>query len=187
VADNLFAIAAYAQEEGAAETAEEGDDSYAEKAEKWFNDRQEPVAFTSLAEANPCMLDGNYGWFKTTGIDQVWIQHTVSGCDIYDGSIVLAWAQIEDPDTPGNVEGFYCYIEFDQSNVSAMASADVETQTGTGVDYAEWNDIVRTQWCLELDEEGNKHAECDRQSVSQWQKLGTDAQTNYPISYDNNT
>jgi len=58
----------------------------------WFSSRQEPVAFTAIADANPCMLDGNYGWFKSVGVSQVWISHTVSGCEIPDGAMVLTWA-----------------------------------------------------------------------------------------------
>jgi len=81
-----------------------------------------------------------------------------------------------------------------------MTSADVETQTGTTVDYAAWNDVARTDWCKSADEsdpnddaditrrlqEGEEEAEatCVRQSVSTWQKLLTDAATNYPISHD---
>ena len=47
------------------------------------------------------MLDGTYGWFKAVGVEQVFVAHTVSGCDIYDGAVVLTWAQIEDPDNVG--------------------------------------------------------------------------------------
>lgn len=83
-----------------------------------------------------------------------------------------------------------------------MTSADVETQTGTGVDYAAWNDVVRTDWCKAAEEaependaditrrlmdEDEAEAACVRQSVSTWQKLLTDAATNYPISYDSAT
>lgn len=124
------------------------------------------------------MLNGNYQWFKNVGVNQVVIRHTVSGCDIPDGAQVLTWAQIEDPDTPGNIEGFYCNVAFSQTNASAMASADVETQTGTGLDYASYNDIQRRDWCNGEDDD------CERQSVSQWQKLASDAPTNYPSEYE---
>jgi len=142
------------------------------------------------------MLDGTYGWFKAVGTEQVFIAHTVSGCDINDGATVLTWAQIENPDDPGQYEGFYCAITFDQSDATAMQSADVETQSGA-LDYASWSGVLRTDWCKEapaaarlLQEEGADTAEdedktgCERFSVSQWQKLLTDAETNYPISYD---
>ena len=65
-----------------------------------------------------------------------------------------------------------------------MQSADVETLTGT-LDFASWNDVIRTDWCKT--EEGVEDPECARMSVSQWQKLLSDAETNYPISYDNET
>jgi hypothetical protein len=75
-----------------------------------------------------------------------------------------------------------------------MSSADVETQSGV-LDYASWNGVMRKDWCKEAetarmlqDEEADEEAEdktgCKRFPVSQWQKLLTDSETNYPISYD---
>jgi len=79
-----------------------------------------------------------------------------------------------------------------------MTSADVETQSGA-LDYASWNTVQRRDWCKDEssermlqddgadDEEEEDKTGCKRFSVSQWQKLLTDAETNYPISYDNAT
>ena len=181
----LFAVAVFAEDtvtDGTAEGAEGEGDVDLDKVGDWFSSRQEPVAYTSIASASPCMLDGNYHWYKNIGVDGVVIRTRVSDCDIEDGAMVLTWAEIEDPDTPGNIEGFYCTIEFSQVNATATASADVETLTGTGVDFKSWNDLVRTTWCDE-----NSEADCDRMSISQWQKLASDAQTNYPIEYDSAT
>ena len=97
----------------------------------------------------------------------------MSDCDIPQGAWVLTWAEIEDPDTPGNLEGFYCALEFDQTNASAMASADVETQQGVGVDYDDWDGIARTKWCdgvTTVEDEGEDVVpECTRQATkSTW-------------------
>jgi len=190
----LFAVAVFAtDEDGNASTgAEEAAGDASETMDKvgdWFSSRQEPVEFTSIATADQCMLDGNYHWYKNLGLDGVVIRHHVSGCDIADGARVLTWAQIEDPDTPGNIEGFYCTITFSQTNVTATASADVETQTGTGVDYAAWNDVTRNLWCNgeETSNVGDETPVCERMSISQWQKLASDAATNYPMVYNTAT
>jgi len=185
----LFAVAVNAQDE--AEEMEDHDhdddheDSTMDSVSSWFSARQEPVAFTSIikGETGTCMLDGTYGWFQLAGVQQVFIGHTVSGCDIADGARVLSWAEIEDPETPGNVEGFYCTIEFDQSEDTAALSADLETQTGTDIDYASWDAVVRTDWCKQT-EGSEENSECTRQSASSWQKLALNAEENYPISYD---
>merc|ERR1712048_1349804 len=173
----LFAAVAYAQDEETTETgADAGDEEgtsaadVAEGVSDWLSSRQDAVEFTTIPEgAGDCMLGGNYQGFTNVGLKGVSIRHTVSDCDIPEGAIVLTWAEIEDPDTPGNLEGSYCSIEFSQSNASAMASADVETQTGTGVDYDDWNEIPRTQWCdgVVVDEEGVV-PDCTRQSISTW-------------------
>jgi len=146
----LFATAAFAQDEEttedpAATTEEETSASdVAEGVSDWLSSRQDAVEFTTIESGQACMLGGNYQGFKNIGLQGVSIRHTVSDCDIQEGAIVLTWAEIEDPDTPGNLEGFYCSIEFSQSNATAMASADVETQTGTGLDYDDWDSIPRT-------------------------------------------
>jgi len=151
------------------EEAEAEADSTMDSVSSWFSARQEPVAFTSIIPAGDgvCVLDGTYGWFQLAGVAQVFIGHTVSGCDIADGAKVLQWAEIEDPDTPGNVEGFYCTIEFDQSESSAAMGADVETQTGTDIDYSSWDMVVRTDWCKQV-EGAEDNSECTRQSASSW-------------------
>jgi hypothetical protein len=185
----LFAVAVNAMDDEDHDDHDHDDtdggsgDSTMDSVSSWFSARQEPVAFTSIATADPCMLDGTYGWFQLAGVQQVFIGHTVSGCDIPDGARVLSWAEIEDPETPGNVEGFYCTIEFDQSEDTAMGSADLETQTGTDIDYASWNEVVRTDWCKQT-EGSEDNSECTRQSASSWQKLALNAEENYPISYD---
>jgi len=182
---SLLAATVFAQDNTETETAEtEGD--LKEKAEAvgdWFSQRQEAVEFTTTADGE-CTLAGNYHWYKNIGVDGAVIRHTVSDCDIADGARVLTWAEIEDPDTPGNIEGFYCTITFSQINASARETADVETQTGTGVDYAAFNAIPRLNWCTPQGPVDGVAPVCERQSVSQWQILGSDAQTNYPISYN---
>jgi len=190
----LFAVAVNAMDDDDHDDHDHDDDgtdggsgdSTMDSVSSWFSARQEPVAFTSIADADPCMLDGTYGWFQLAGVQQVFIGHTVSGCDIPDGARVLSWAEIEDPETPGNIEGFYCTIEFDQSEDTAMSSADLETQTGTDIDYASWDDVVRTDWCKQT-EGSEENPECKRQSASSWQKLALNAEENYPISYDATT
>jgi len=77
-----------------------------------------------------------------------------------------------------------------------MTSADVETQSGN-LTYADWDEVPRKDWCKgAADGEGERMLEdeaeedktgCKRFRVSQWQKLLTDAETNYPISYDSST
>lgn len=172
----LFAAAAVANDETAADDAtaetEEAGKSASEVADgvaDWLSSRQDAVEFTTIPEGDGCMLGGNYQGFKNIGLNGVSIRHTVSGCDIPEGAVVLTWAEIQDPDTPDNIEGFYCSIEFSQSNATAMASADVETQTGTGVDYDDWNELVRTQWCDGVTMVEDEIPECTRQSTkSTW-------------------
>lgn len=67
-----------------------------------------------------------------------------------------------------------------------MSSADLETQTGTDIDYASWDDVVRTDWCKQI-EGSEENLECKRQPASSWQKLALNAEENYPISYDATT
>merc|ERR1711971_655985 len=183
----LFAAVAFAEEEA---TGTMGDEEIATTKEKlnevgeWFSSRQEPVGFTSIETAAPCKLTGNYHWYKNAGVDGAVIRHKVSECEIGEGAIVMTWAQVEDPDTPGNIEGHYCTIKFSQTNATARESADVETQAGTGVDYAAWNAVKRTDWCTPNQ---TPTPECTRQSVSQWQRLAADAQTNYPIYFNDAT
>lgn len=180
----ILALAVFAEDADTTE-AEDTETDLAEKADAvgdWFSSRQDPQAYTAIASASPCMLDGNYHWYKNIGVDGVVIRTRVSECDIEDGAMVLTWAEIDDPDSPGNKEGFYCTIEFSHTNATATASADVETLTGPGLDFASFNDLVRTTWC-----DSNSEADCDRMSISQWQKLISDAQLNYPISYNTAT
>jgi len=131
----LFAVAAFASDDTTTEEAqadaEEAGKSASEVADgvsDWLSSRQDAVEFTTIESGSDCKLGGNYQGFKNIGLQGVSIRHQVSDCDIPEGAIVLTWAEIEDPDTPGNLEGFYCSVEFSQSNATAMASADVETQ-----------------------------------------------------------
>lgn len=167
----LFVAATYAMEDEHDHTdeeheAEEEAQSTLDSVGSWFSARQEPVAFTAVATADPCMLDGTYGWFQLAGVQQVFIGHTVSGCDIPDGASILTWAQIEDPAMPGDMEGFYCTITFDHNDETAMISADVETQTGV-LAYSTWDAVVRTDWCAESTVAGEEST-CERQSASSW-------------------
>ena len=173
----LFAVAVNAMDDDDHEDHDHDDDTTdggsgddtMDTVSAWFSARQEPVAFTAIATADPCTLDGTYGWYQLAGVQQVFIGHTVAGCDIDDGARVLSWAEIEDPETPGNIEGFYCTIEFDQSEDTAMASADLETQTGTDIDYASWNDVIRTDWCKQDETKtSDENPECTRQTASSW-------------------
>jgi len=70
---SLFVVAAYGMDDDDhdghdhdhdEEDAEgDGDGSALDAVSSWFSARQEPVAFTSVATADPCTLDGTYGWF----------------------------------------------------------------------------------------------------------------------------
>ena len=170
----LFVAIAYAQDDAetdAEAAAEEGEGDLSEglsAASDWWSSRQEPVEFTSDA-AGDCSLAGNYHWYQNAGIGGVVVRHTVSECDIADGAQVLTWAQIENPETPGDMEGFYCVITFSQENATARETTDVETQQGAGLDYANFGSIVRTNWCTP---EGllasGEAADCERQGISTW-------------------
>ena len=49
----------------------------------------EDSTFTSIATADPCMLDGTYGTVSVNDVEQIFIRHTVSGCDIPNDAYVL--------------------------------------------------------------------------------------------------
>jgi len=112
----------------------------------------------------------------------------VHGCEIADGSQVLTWAAIDNPDTPGEQEGYYCVVKYSgqagNKSANPATEVDVETQTGK-LTYADWKAVKRTDWCKEVDgEEGT----CQRQSTkSQWGALLGDAPENYPQSWDADT
>ena len=82
------------------ELEDRGNDTW-EDIKSWASDRQEPVEFQSILSGNPCLLKGSYGWFKKIGTSNVTISETVYGCEIVDGSSVLTWAVIENPEEAG--------------------------------------------------------------------------------------
>ena len=93
---------------------------------------QEPVEWESISVAGPCKLNGSYGWYSRVAIEQVFIRANVFGCEFPTDAKVLTWAEVEDPDTPGNIEGFYCSLTYSQEESSAVRfSIDVQTHTGT--------------------------------------------------------
>ena len=143
IASLLFA-AVFANEDDDNKTneTEEKVDETASSVADWFSSEQTPVEWESIsvgADGN-CMLKGAYGGFKRVGLGQVFIRETVHSCDIAKDATVLTWAAIENPDVPGEQEGFYCsalYTAKDGNKSVAISEADVETQTGK-LDYNNW-------------------------------------------------
>ena len=96
---------------------------------------------------------------------------------------VLTWAALENPDEPGMQEGYYCYLTYVQGDASAgLTTLDVETLYGE-LDFQAWSDKARNTWC----EDGEPEAEnCERYTISKWQRYATNMQENYPTSFENN-
>ena len=57
-------------------------------------------------------MKGVYGGYKKVGFNQVFIRETIHGCDIDNGAVVVTYAALENPDKPGEAEGFYCSAKF---------------------------------------------------------------------------
>ena len=149
----LLAVAVYAEDTEGTEEEQSRSEQAGEVMDNvgdWFNSEQEPVMWESIMTADPCKLKGAYGWYKVTGFGWAFIRETVYGCEIPNDARVLTWAEIEDLDMPGTMEGFYCtatYMQADAS-VNVATGVDVETLYGTDVDFATWTGD-RREWCKE--------------------------------------
>ena len=60
------------------------------------------------------------------GIDYVLIRETVGDCAMAEGNIALTWGEMDDPDTPGKSEAFYCMVTYRDGKIAA-ARTDVST------------------------------------------------------------
>ena len=152
----LFA-AAYAQEEEEDEGAMDG-------IGNWFSSEQEHALFDSITTGDPYTLTGKYGGYKKVGVSFAFISQTVGGAEIPDGGMVLTWAQIPDPETPGNVEGFYCAVKHQRSEETGE-NVDVETFEGTNIDFASMTGDPDL-WCPEAENDETAPSGCKRHSVA---------------------
>ena len=168
----LFAAYVYAND------ATEEESSSWDDVKSWWSSKQEPVEFDSIITKEPCGLKGAYGWFGKVGTSNVFIRETVHGCEIADGSIVLTWAQLANPDMAGESEGFYCTVDYTKGAESTGVT-DVYVKTLTGkVDFAGLGAVTPGDWCKEVDAETDT---CMRQSLDSWNRMLTNADVNYPI------
>ena len=73
----------------------------------------------------------------------------------------------------------------DRANAAGnvVGGVDVETVYGADVDFESWNGINRREWCKEGSTTFPADKDCKRHSVSQWQLLGANPETNYPSSF----
>jgi len=81
--------------------------------------------------------------------------------------MVMTWAEIEDTEVPGNIEGFYCSVKYNSGEETGK-NVDVETFEGTKVDFASMTGDPNT-WCPPPGE-GEEPTGCKRHSVAQWQE-----------------
>lgn len=180
-AATLFLAVAYAETEESEGTQEQADqlaDGW-EGVTNWFSAKQEPVAWESIATAEPCKLSGHYGWFRKVGLSSVFIRETVSDCAMAEGNIALTWAEINNPDEAGDKEAFYCRVVFKEGK-QAAAQSDIlaKTMDGTDIDMASWAAVPPKKWCDGAD------FECERQTTDQWTRVLTEPQTNFPYESD---
>ena len=111
----------------------------------------------------------------------MFIKSTVSECLIDSNAKVLTWSALENPDEPGEWEGYYCALTYVQGDASAaQLSIDVETLYGE-LDFDMWSEVDRRTWCNE-----NSDYDCERYTLSKWQKYITNMQENYGTSFENN-
>ena len=178
----LFIALAYADgHEGEEDMEEKAEDELADAWDAtadWFSSKQEPVSWTSIVTGDPCLLSGEYGWFKKVGINAVFIRETVSGCQMAEDNVALTWAQIENPDDAGESEAFYCTVIFKEDKPAAM-QGDIYSKTldGTGIDFDVFKDIAPDEWCADEEADG-----CKRHQVDQWSRVLTEPQTNFPYT-----
>lgn len=98
-------------------------------------EEKEPVSFNSIETADPYTLTGSYGEWDSAGMSFAFISMTLGGGEVPDDGYVLTWAQIEDPETPGNIEGFYCSVKYSQTETYGD-EISIETFEGTSVDFS---------------------------------------------------
>ena len=56
----------------------------------------------------------------------MFIRETVGDCAMAEGNIALTWAEMDDPETPGVSEAFYCMVTYRDGKIAA-ARTDVST------------------------------------------------------------
>ena len=83
------------------------------------------------------------------------------------------------------MEGFYCSTLYNRANAAANTAGgvDVETLYGGDLDFNEWNGIDRREWCKEGSTVFPADKDCKRHTVSQWQLLVANPETNYPSDF----
>ena len=179
----LFIALAYAdghegEEEGDSEEAQDQLADAWEATSDWFSSKQEPVSWSSIVTPSPCLLSGEYGWFKKVGINSVFIRETVSGCQMAEDNVALTWAQIENPDEAGESEAFYCTVIYKEDKPAAM-QGDIYSKTldGTGIDFDALKNVAPDEWCADEAADG-----CKRHQVDQWARVLTEPQTNFPYT-----
>ena len=79
-------------------SAQQIDDLFADQTAIWKS--QEPVEFESIpigedGEGSKYSLSGQYHGYMTAGVGYTFLQLTVGGAEISEGSTVLVWAQIK--------------------------------------------------------------------------------------------
>ena len=110
---SLLTIAAISAED--TEKSDE-DKGLLDSMKNWASSEQEPVIYESISKAEPYTFKGRYGRFTKLGTDLAFITQAVGGAALEDGAIILTWAQFEDPETPGNTEGFFCSVKYKREN-----------------------------------------------------------------------
>ena len=180
----FFAFAYAMEEEGEENDQDKQEDQLAdawEATSDWFSSKQEPVSWDSIVTPDPCLLSGEYGWFKKVGISAVFIRETVSGCQMAEGNVALTWANIQNPDEAGKSEAFYCTVIFREDKPAAM-QGDIYSKSldGTGIEAAIDSAVAPEDWCADADVAG-----CKRHQVDQWSRVLTEPQTNFPYTSEN--
>ena len=165
------------------ETKEEAADQLKDGAEavsSWFSSKQEPVAYESIpAGGSGCSLTGHYGWFQRLGLDFVFIRETVGDCAMAEGNIALTWAEMDDPDTPGVSEAFYCAVTFrDGKPAAVQTDIRAKTMDGEDIDMAAWTDEAPDVWCSAQHSNGA----CERHTTDAWTRVVSEPQTNFPLT-----
>ena len=172
-------------EETMDETKEQAEDQLKDAwdaTSNWFSARQEPVAYESIMPAEgKCSLSGHYGWFQRVGIDMVFIRETVGDCPMEEGNIALTWAEMDDPDTPGVSEAFYCAVTYRDGKPAALQT-DIRAKTmdGKNIDMAAWASEPESPevWCSAQHSNGD----CERHTTDAWNRVVSEPQTNFPYT-----
>ena len=170
-------------EETMDETKEQAEDQLKDgwdAASNWFSSKQEPVAFESIpASGSGCSLTGHYGWFQRLGFSHVFIRETVGDCAMAEGNVVLSWAEMDDPDTPGVSEAFYCMVTYrDGKPAAVQTDIRAKTMDGEDIDMAAWTNEDPNVWCSAQHSNGA----CERHTTDAWNRVLSEPQTNFPLT-----